>query len=74
MAVALLQGDLDGLADLVGLGLPGAQANGGDLVARVEGEGFPIDLSEYSVWGLLLGGDRSYWVCWFDMVVVRRVK
>lgn len=39
VAVAGLEGGLDGGGDLVGLGLPGAEANGGDLVARVEGKG-----------------------------------
>ena len=33
VAVARAQGCLDGALDLVGLGLPGAQADGGDLVA-----------------------------------------
>lgn len=40
VAVAAAQGGLDGGLDLVGLGLPGAQADGGDLGARVEGVGF----------------------------------
>lgn len=42
VAVALQQGDLDGLADLIGLGLPSTQANGGDLVAGVESIGLPV--------------------------------
>jgi hypothetical protein len=42
VAVARQQGVLDGLAHFIGLGLPGAQANGGDLVARVEGVGLPM--------------------------------
>lgn len=42
VAVALQQGVLDGLAHFIGLGLPGAQADGGDLVARVEGVGLPM--------------------------------
>lgn len=43
VSVALEQGILDSLADLIGLGLPGAEANGGDLVTGVEGVGLPID-------------------------------
>jgi hypothetical protein len=39
VAVALQQGVLDGLADFIGLGLPGSQADGGDLVTGVEGIG-----------------------------------
>jgi hypothetical protein len=39
VAIAGAQGGVDGAGHLVGLGLPGAQADGGDLLARVEGEG-----------------------------------
>jgi hypothetical protein len=38
------EGVLHGLADLIGLGLPCAQTNGGDLVAGVEGVGLPIEI------------------------------
>lgn len=48
--VALEQGVLDGLTDFVGLGLPGAQADGGDLVARVEGVGLPVDVLVVFIW------------------------
>lgn len=36
VTVARLEGNLDGVTDLVGLGLPGSQANGGDGGAGVE--------------------------------------
>lgn len=39
VAVAVLEGGLDSELDLVGGGLPGSQADGGDLGTRVEGEG-----------------------------------
>lgn len=39
VAVALQQGVLDSLTDLIGLGLPGSQTDGGDLVAGVESVG-----------------------------------
>lgn len=39
VAVAGAQGGFNGDGDLVGLGLPGAEADGGDLIARVEGDG-----------------------------------
>lgn len=42
VAVAPQQSVLDGLADLVGLGLPGTQTDGGDLVTRFESVGLPI--------------------------------
>ena len=42
VAVAPQQSVLDGLADLIGLGLPGTQTNGRDFGARVEGVGLPI--------------------------------
>ena len=41
MAVALVQGDLDGLGHFVGFALPGAEADRGDLLAGIEGEGLP---------------------------------
>lgn len=44
VTVALLQGDLDSLADLVWLGLPGTETNGGDLVAGVEGVELPVEV------------------------------
>lgn len=37
--VAVLEGVFDGSLDLAGLGLPGAEANGGDVLAGVELEG-----------------------------------
>lgn len=39
VTVALQQGVLDGLTDFIGLGLPGSQADGGDLITGVEGIG-----------------------------------
>lgn len=42
MSVAFLKGNLDGVANLIGLALPGAKADGGDLVTSVEGKGFAI--------------------------------
>lgn len=39
VAVSLLEGGLDGGGDLVGGGLPGAEADGGDLCAGVESVG-----------------------------------
>lgn len=44
VTVACQQGVLHSLADLIGLGLPGAQANGGDLVPGVEGVSLPIKM------------------------------
>lgn len=41
VTVALQKGVLDSLADLIGLRLPGAQTDGGDLVAGVESVGLP---------------------------------
>ena len=41
VAVAGLEGGEDGVVDLVGGGLPGAEADDGDLGARVEGRGAP---------------------------------
>ena len=38
MNVAGLERNLDGVCDLLGLGLPGTETNGGDLGTRVEGE------------------------------------
>lgn len=45
VTVSMLQSNLDSLLDLVGLGLPGTQTDGRDLVAGVEGEGPPIHIS-----------------------------
>ena len=42
VAVATQESVLNGLADLIGLGLPGTQTNGRDFGARVEGVGLPI--------------------------------
>lgn len=42
VAVAPQQSVLDGLTDLIGLGLPGTQTNGRDFGTRVEGVGLPI--------------------------------
>lgn len=47
MTVAPQQRILDGFANLIGPGLPGAEANGRDLVAGVKGEGFPNDVGQY---------------------------
>jgi hypothetical protein len=41
VAVTLQQGILDSLADLIGLGLPSSQTDGGDLVTGVEGVCLP---------------------------------
>lgn len=41
MAVAGAQGGLDGVLDLVGAGLPGAEADEGDFGTGVEGGCFP---------------------------------
>lgn len=43
VAVAGEKGVLDGLADLIGLGLPCSQTDGGDLGAGVEGVSFPVE-------------------------------
>lgn len=47
VAVTSLEGGLDGSVDLVGLGLPRAEADGGDLGARVEGEGAAVGLDKF---------------------------
>ena len=39
VAVTFLESDLDGIANFVGLRLPGAETDGWNLRARVEGEG-----------------------------------
>lgn len=41
VTVSLQESILDGLSDLVGLGLPGTETNGGDLGAGVEGVDLP---------------------------------
>lgn len=41
VAVTLQEGVLDSLADLIGLGLPSSQTDGGDLVTGVEGVCLP---------------------------------
>lgn len=45
MTVTLAQRNLDGLCDLIGLGLPCSKTDEGDLVAGVEGGGLPGDVS-----------------------------
>ena len=40
VSVAFLESDLDGVTNFVRFALPGAKADGWDLIARVEGEGF----------------------------------
>ena len=45
VSVSLAKSILDGFRDLVGLGLPCPQSEGGDLVARVESEGFSVQRS-----------------------------
>ena len=42
MAVALQESIFNSFADLVGLGLPGSQTNGGNLVPCVQGVSLPI--------------------------------
>jgi hypothetical protein len=42
VTVAVLQGNLDSFAHLVGLGLPGSQSDGGDGRAGVELEGLSV--------------------------------
>lgn len=42
MPVALFQGDLDGIPNFIGFALPGAKADGWDLVAGVESKGFAV--------------------------------
>lgn len=42
VTVTLQQGILDSDPDLIGLGLPGTQANGGDLVTGVKGVSLPL--------------------------------
>lgn len=42
MAIALEQGVLHSLANLIWLGLPGTQTDGGNLVAGIKGEDFPM--------------------------------
>lgn len=44
MTVSGEKGVLHGLADLIGLGLPCTQTDGGDLVAGVEGVSLPIEI------------------------------
>ena len=46
VTVALQESILDGLSDLVGLGLPGTKADGGDLVTGVEGVNLPMKRRE----------------------------
>lgn len=44
VTVALQQGIPNSHADLIGLGLPSSQANGGDLVTSVEGVSLPVEV------------------------------
>jgi hypothetical protein len=64
VAVALQQGVLDGLAHFIGLGLPGAQTDGGDLVAGVEGVGLPVG-------GFLLAINAGELLCIADILSVQ---
>lgn len=45
MPVTLAEGNLHGIGDLVGFGLPGSQPKCRDLVAGVEREGFPVRIA-----------------------------
>ena len=42
VTVAFLESELDGFVDFVGRALPSSEANGGNLVASVKGEGFSV--------------------------------
>jgi len=42
LTVAKTQGDLNGLLDFFGRGLPCSKADGGDLVAGVQSERLPV--------------------------------
>lgn len=70
VTVALQQGVLDRLADLIGLGLPGSQADGGDLVTGVEGVGLPRGGRELVInCGIASPVARiAYLVCWLDIM------
>lgn len=54
VSVAFLKGNLDGVANFIGLALPGAKADGWDLVASIESKGFAMLM-------LGLAGTHSYW-------------
>ena len=54
VSVAFLKGNLDGVANLIGLALPGAKADGWDLIASIESKGFAMLM-------LGLAGIHSYW-------------
>jgi hypothetical protein len=43
MTVSSEKGVFDGLTDLIGLGLPCSQTDGGDFSAGIEGIGLPIE-------------------------------
>lgn len=42
VSVAFLKGKLDGVANFIGLALPGAKADGWDLIASIESKGFAV--------------------------------
>lgn len=57
VTVALQQGVLDGNPDLIGLGLPSTQTNGGDLITGVKGVGLSVEET-------LLETESAKWVLW----------
>jgi hypothetical protein len=43
MTVSSEKGVLDGITDLIGLGLPCSQTDGGDFSASIKGIGLPVE-------------------------------
>lgn len=71
VAVAGAESGLDGVAHLVGLGLPGAQANSGDLVARVEGEGTAARKSVSIKRERLMRSAAQAYLVWLGAAIVK---
>ena len=44
VAISCLQRNLDNMRDFIGLALPCSQTDGWNLIASIEGEGFPIEI------------------------------
>ena len=77
VSIPFLESNFHSIANFVGLALPGAKANGWDLVAGIEGKGFSILLRQIQSrfrWndGRSERGERTYEVIFeAGMVVVK---
>jgi len=75
VTVALQQGILHSNPNLIGLGLPGTKANGGNLVTGVEGVSLSVEEKMLEI-GVANEGFRrmAYLVCWFDILDVIEIE